>query len=299
MKNGRWAQRVEVIASVSVVVTLVLLIVEVRANTGALERQILLDRAANVTTPFMEGPALLEAFRRVKSIDGWGPLEAEFMEHYGLEPDQSVAWMMFLYKVWSGLEADYAFAGASDELTASVQGLLAIPDNQMYWKHSAGGFSPEFAAYVETVSPDPGPEGQTAAREEVHHKAIDNAYRDWLDATNAKDLGRWASFLAPEPVFLPPNHPALRGEIAIREFYSRLFADTRFSLDCQQEHVEVAEAQDMAWSTGSCEATFTGPDGNAARGSSKWAKVWIRQPNGDWKCTLNSWSTNGPDESAD
>lgn len=38
----------------------------------------------------------------------------------------------------------------------------------------------------------------------------------------------------------------------------------RARLVCRQEQVEVAEARDMAWYTGSCEATFTGPDGNAA-----------------------------------
>jgi len=136
--------------------------------------------------------------------------------------------------------------------------------------------------------------GRAFAQQGVHHKAIDNAYRDWVDATNAKDLIRWASFLAPNPLFLPPNHPALHGELEIRDFYARLFADSLFSLNCRQEHVEVAEAEDMAWSTGSCEATFTDPDGDAARGSSKWAKVWLRLPNGDWKCTLSSWSLNGP-----
>ncbi len=137
------------------------------------------------------------------------------------------------------------------------------------------------------------------AQQETHSEAIDNAYRDWVDATNAKDLNRWASFLAPDPLFLPPNHPALRGEPAIRDFYARLFTDNRFSLNCHQEQVKVAEAQDMAWSTGSCEATFTGPDGDAATGSSKWAKVWMRLPNGDWKCALNSWSLNGPSEGSD
>ena len=140
---------------------------------------------------------------------------------------------------------------------------------------------------------------RTFAQQEVHREAIDNAYRHWVDATNAKDLNRWASFLAPDPLFLPPNHAALRGEMAIRDFYAGLFADSRFSLNCRQEQVKVAEAQDMAWSTGSCEATFTGPHGDAVRGSSKWAKVWVRLPNGDWKCALSSWSLNGPSEGSD
>ena len=299
MRDKNWAQRIELIASVSVVVTLVLLVVEVRANTGALERQILLDRSANMATPFMEGPELLEAFRRVKSVDGWGPLETEFMERYGLEPAQSVAWTFFLFKIWNNLEADHAFAGPSDELTASIQGLLAFPDNQLYWKHAADQFSPEFIAYVEEVAPNPGAEEHTLAGQGVHHEAIDDAYRAWVGATNAKDLDRWATFLAPDPLFLPPHHPALRGELAIRDFYESLFADSRFSLNCRQEQVTVAEAQDMAWSTGSCEATFTGPDGDAAKGSSKWAKVWMRLPNGDWKCALNSWSLKGPSDGGD
>jgi ketosteroid isomerase-like protein len=140
---------------------------------------------------------------------------------------------------------------------------------------------------------------QALAQQEVHREAIDEAYMDWVDAANAKDLARWASFLAPEPLFLPPNHAALRGESAIREFYARLFADTRFSLNCRQEQVAVAEAQDMAWSTGSCEAIFTGPDGKAAGGSSNWAKVWTRLPNGEWKCAVNGWSMNGPSEGSE
>jgi ketosteroid isomerase-like protein len=132
------------------------------------------------------------------------------------------------------------------------------------------------------------------AQQELHRQAIDTAYRNWVDATNAMDIDRWASFLAPDPLFLPPDQPALRGEPAVREFYERLFADHNFSLNCRQEQIELAESEDMAWSTGSCEATFTGPDDTAARSSSKWAKVWTRLPNGEWKCAVNSWSMNGP-----
>ena len=130
-------------------------------------------------------------------------------------------------------------------------------------------------------------------QQEVHRESIDTAYRSWVDATNAKDLDRWTTFLAPDPLFLPPSHPALRGERAIRDYYARSFADSRFALSCRQEQVAVATAEDMAWSTGTCEATFTDPDGNPARGTSKWVKVWVRLPNGEWKCRLNSWSMTG------
>ena len=127
-----------------------------------------------------------------------------------------------------------------------------------------------------------------------HERAIANAYTDWVETTNAKDLDAWASFLAPDAVFFPPNSPVLAERRAILEFYAALFADDQFLLSCRQEHVEVSEAQDFAWSYGHCEATFTGPDGQVVHGTSKWMKVWRRQPNGEWKCAANSWSSTTP-----
>lgn len=129
------------------------------------------------------------------------------------------------------------------------------------------------------------------AQVEVHELAIRKVYDEWVQTTHAKDLDRWASFLAPDPIFLPPNSPALRGDTAVKDFYAALFADERFSLDCRQESVEVAESEDFAWSTGHCEATFTDRDGGPGRDTSKWIKVWKRLPNGQWKCTANSWSS--------
>ena len=132
---------------------------------------------------------------------------------------------------------------------------------------------------------------QTSAEREVHRKVIDNTYEDWVDAVNAKDLPRWASFLAPDALFMPPNRPALRDGQAIRDFYSELFVDSRFSLSCRQEKVEVAGSEELAWSTGTCHVTFTGPEGEAAQDSTKWVKVWQKQSNGEWKCRVNSWSS--------
>jgi len=124
-----------------------------------------------------------------------------------------------------------------------------------------------------------------------HEQAIRTAYREWVDAANAKDIERWASFLAPGAIFLPPNNPALSGEKAIRDFYTALFTDAHLSLDCRLDRVEVARSEDFAWATGHCETTFTGPDGQEAHDRSKWAKVWKRISTGAWKCQVNSWSS--------
>lgn len=129
---------------------------------------------------------------------------------------------------------------------------------------------------------------EATAQSQEH--AVAKAYADWVQTTNAKDLEAWASFLAPEAIFLPPNSPILSDRKAILDFYAGLFADSQFSLDCRQERVEIAASGDMAWSSGHCSSSFTGPDGHLAHGSSKWMKVWKRQPSGEWKCAANSWS---------
>ena len=132
---------------------------------------------------------------------------------------------------------------------------------------------------------------EQAAGPEVDRQAIDSAYSAWAMATDAKDMDRWVTFLAPDAVFLPPNHPALRDRESIQEFYAALFADPRFSIKCKQNQVEVASASDLAWSTGTCEVTFTGAKGRPASDVSKWVKIWKKQPDGRWKCSANSWSS--------
>ena len=120
--------------------------------------------------------------------------------------------------------------------------------------------------------------------------AIDDTYKDWTRATAAKDIEWWSTFLDPDALFVPPASPPLATEEAILEYYRRAFADPNFSLDCEQQSVEVAESAEIAWGRGVCRATFTGPDGKKARGTSRWFKVWVKQPDGSWKCRINTWN---------
>ena len=133
-----------------------------------------------------------------------------------------------------------------------------------------------------------------SAQSDVHEQAIAAAYSEWVQATNDRDLEAWASFLAPDAIFLPDGSPALSDRQSILDYYAALFADELFSLDCRQEHVEVAASEDIAWAAGRCEGTFTDSDGLKGYGSSKWVKVWKRQPSGEWMCVANSWASTAP-----
>lgn len=217
MANDRWRSRIELVAAVSVVATLILLVVEVRANTKALERQIRLDRTSNIAAPYTSGPELLEAFEKIKNVDGWNADHQAFMERYELEPSEAVAWSMFLLNVWRGLEADHDYVGPSDELTNAIRGLLVYPDNRLFYDPQA--FSSDFAAYVERVSPGPYPiEGfahDTGTASNTNPRAeVRQALESYYDAFSDRDWPRFADQFWPgamlATIWTPPGETAER-----------------------------------------------------------------------------------------
>lgn len=124
---------------------------------------------------------------------------------------------------------------------------------------------------------------------------IEQTYKAWVYAANAKDIELWSAFLSSDAAFLPPEHQALETTDEIIDFYLKLFADDQFSLDCRQTAVAVALSGELAWARGWCTATFSGPDGHAVSGRrSDWTKVWIKDGHGTWKCRLNTWNYDSP-----
>jgi ketosteroid isomerase-like protein len=119
---------------------------------------------------------------------------------------------------------------------------------------------------------------------------IEETYNAWLQATNAKDIEVWSSFLAPEAFFVPPGVHPLDTEVAIVNFYEELFADPNFSLDCRQLNVDVAMSGELAWARGICMAAFTDESGHKTNGTSRWFKIWLKQTDGSWKCRVNTWN---------
>ena len=73
MKLQQWAHLAEIGASVGVIVTLLLLLQEVRGNTAAIERQASLDRTTAWTAPFFPSSDLPDILAKIKAVDGVEP----------------------------------------------------------------------------------------------------------------------------------------------------------------------------------------------------------------------------------
>jgi len=131
--------------------------------------------------------------------------------------------------------------------------------------------------------------GSISRAADSDEKSIHDTYNAWVEASNDRDIEKWSTFLADNPYFSPADSPPLSSTEEVIDYYKRSFADPWFSLDCEQEQLEVSESGEMAWSSGICKATFTGPSGEKASGRSRWFKVWVKQSDGSWRGRVNAW----------
>ena len=131
--------------------------------------------------------------------------------------------------------------------------------------------------------------GSIAIAADSEEQAIHDTYNAWVEASNEKDIEKWSTFLAENPYFSPSNAPPLTTTEAVIDYYQNSFSDPHFSLDCEQQFVEISVTGEMAWSRGVCNFTFSDPDGQVGSGTSRWFKVWMKQSDGSWRGKVNTW----------
>ena len=153
MKSENIARWAEIIASLGVIVTLVLLVREVRANTLTLERQALVERANTLYSPYLGESQIPTILAKVKRVDGPEPLEEVFIERYDLSYEEAAIWSRYLGTIWNGLEADYTLLGESEDIANRIRLFLErFPDIRLWWEHASPLLAgPEFRVYVERL----------------------------------------------------------------------------------------------------------------------------------------------------
>jgi len=139
----------EITGIVAVVISLAVLIFEVRENTQAINRQMSNDRAAALSVPFFEGDLPI-VLAKVAKVQGYGPTLSSFMEVYDLTLEEAILWQRHLFYLWDVLESEFLAEGDSHELQAQVRGLLRFRDQQIFVDNAEeSGFQPAFIEYIE------------------------------------------------------------------------------------------------------------------------------------------------------
>lgn len=153
MKLKKVALITEIVGGAGILVTLIILVFEVRENNSLADRQIRLDRANARAALAVNSPYIPTIIAKIKAvdIDAVSPGAAAFMDRYDLTYEEANRFSTYLRRQWRGNEADY-YAGTPD-LDRTVRQQLNWPDQKLYWEHARPGFSEEFVTYVHSLSP--------------------------------------------------------------------------------------------------------------------------------------------------
>lgn len=123
----------ELISSVAVVVTLVMLIYQLRENTKAIESESV-RRAADANFGlFVRSPDLRRVMAKIKERDGPLPGVAELADRYSLDLEDAELWFRYQGYAFAQIYEDYQ-RGA--DVRAKSELLLRYPDQLLYWRHA-------------------------------------------------------------------------------------------------------------------------------------------------------------------
>jgi len=153
MKLEKWAHASEIFGSIAIVVSLIVLISEVRGNTAVQQRQMELDRTLNYTDMFLQSPELADVMAKVKAVDGAEPLAAAYMERYGLTQAEAVLWSRAVSRGLFIWHAQYVFNGPSQDLEDEIRSIHEYPDLRIAFETNEDEMlSPEFVEYVLSIT---------------------------------------------------------------------------------------------------------------------------------------------------
>jgi ketosteroid isomerase-like protein len=127
--------------------------------------------------------------------------------------------------------------------------------------------------------------GQVMSRNEI---AVRKVTHDWAAACNTRQLDDLVTTYATDALVLRPNHGAVRGSAAIREFF---FAALDAGLgEVELEPLRVEVFGDVAYEAGRCKMLVPYVVGKRREERGKYLTVLARQPNGEWRIVSDCWS---------
>lgn len=101
-------------------------------------------------------------------------------------------------------------------------------------------------------------------------------------ATARRGLEGWMSFFVDDAQLNSTNGP-LRGKEALRNHYSRMFAQKDFSIRWKPYHAEASRDGTLGFTLGTAVIMWTGADGKTVKRDGRYITVWRKQADGSWR----------------
>ena len=146
MELKKFALIAETVGGIAILITLVILVAEIRSNTRLIERQIILDQA-NADARMIDSPYLAPIYVKVKAITGEiPPAQAAFMKEYDLTLEEAARIVSYIVRDWTVLEADFDFG--TPGVDRRVKELLQFEGIMLVWMMEFSEQETEFAKFV-------------------------------------------------------------------------------------------------------------------------------------------------------
>lgn len=129
--------------------------------------------------------------------------------------------------------------------------------------------------------------GEPMGRNEA---AVRRLTQEWMLACNTRHLDELLELYAPDAMVLRTNLPAIRGAMALREFFHGALEAGLGEVALDPVRVEIGG--DMAHEIGRYTALVPGSAGKRREERGKYLWVFARQLSGDWKLVSECWSSD-------
>jgi len=114
---------------------------------------------------------------------------------------------------------------------------------------------------------------------------------DWaIAASEGRDLERVLSFWTDDAIVIPPGLPAVIGKAALREYVQASMKIPGFRITWTSTDVTFSPDGNMAYMFGTNLIDMNGPDGTPLRIDGRAVTIWRKEPDGQWRCSVDIWN---------
>lgn len=117
---------------------------------------------------------------------------------------------------------------------------------------------------------------------------------DWAAAAQTKSPDAWLAFYSDDAVVLPPNDKIATTRDSMRKPIAELLSLPGVAVSWQQTKVDVARSGDIAYAYGTYQLSFNDAKGKPVNDQGKILEIWKKQPDGRWKCAVDTWNSDLP-----
>jgi len=112
-------------------------------------------------------------------------------------------------------------------------------------------------------------------------------------SSQGREVERILSFWSDDAQVFAPGMPPFSGKDALRSYVESALAIPGFHITWTTSEARLSPDCRMAYLLSTNAVTMPGPDGRPVTSHGRAVTVWRREPDAEWRCTLDMWN-DGP-----